>query len=230
MDKIELPIRSVAVTQRLEKTVLEVGVQDLEFIVSQLSAQLIQEQIDLGNPPTSIVVDGSGRRDVRTAKKRVQAFFADKAAIRQAVYEAWNRILNLTRVRTGRAAGAYELWFNDKPVGRTPAAVEMYLDRMVPGKDAFRIVGPVLVYGRKIYWNPKGKPKIKKITVFRGKDVTIKLRRIRGIMDTVEQSMRRRYRYLAITEDWVTTTALPKDGRTPGLYIGFKRRGSLLKP
>jgi hypothetical protein len=160
----------------------------------------------------------------------VQAFFADKSDIRRAVYEAWNRILSLTRVRTGRAAASYELWFNDTRIGRTPAAVETYIDRMDPYKDFFRIVGPVIVYGRKIYWNPRGKPRIKKITAYRSKRLTVKLLRIKGIMFQVRDAMRRKFRNVGISEQWVTTGALPKDGRTPGLRIGFKRRGSTLAP
>lgn len=229
MERIQLTEVRRTITASLDKTVFEVGVEDLQTIVRQLGAQVIKEQIDLRNPPTSILVDGRGNRPIDTATRRVQAFFADKAALRRAVYEAWAQIQSLTRVATGRAAGSYELWYNEKRVGRTPAAVETYLDRFQPGKDYFRIVGPVLVYGRKIYWNPKGKPRLKKKTVLRTRFATFKTVSVRGIMERVEQSMRRRYRYLAIAEDWVNTNALPKDGRTPGLWIGFKRKGSLLK-
>jgi hypothetical protein len=96
---------------------------------------------------------------------------------------------------------------------------------MDPAKDGFRIVGPVIVYGRKIYWNPKGKPKYRRSIGYKSKTLVVKLRSIRGIMDQVEKQMRRKYRGIAVAEQWVTTSALPKDGRTPGLYIGFKKRG-----
>jgi hypothetical protein len=229
MERIELREVSHSITQSLDKTVLEVAERDLPFIVSRLSSLLIADQVRLGNPPTNIIVDNRGRTPITQAKRRVQAFFADKAALRRAVYEAWNKIQSLTRVATGRAAGSYELWFNEQRIGRTPAAVETYLDRFNPAKDYFRIVGPVLVYGRKVYWNPKGKPKFKKKTVLRTKSAVFKLVSIRGIMDQTEQTLRRRYRMLAITEDWVTTKALPKDGRTPGLWLGFKKKGTLLR-
>lgn len=220
-----------SVTERLDKSVYEVGLFDLVTAVRQTAAQVIQEQRDLGNPPTSLLVDGRSRKDGDTslATKRVQAFFADKEALRKAVYEAWNRIQALTRVATGSAASSYQLWYNENKIGITPAAVEIYLERFNPAKDYFRIVGPVVVYGRKVYWNPKGKPKLKKIRLLRTKTSDIKLVRVRGIMDQVEQSMRRRYRYLAIAEDWVKTSALPKDGRTPALWLGFKKKGTLLR-
>lgn len=229
MEKIELPVLKFKSTDELDKIVVQCALHDLPFVIRSLASNEILEQTRQGNPPTNIIVDGSGRKPITQAQRRVQAFFTDKSMIRKAVYDAWNRVLNLTRVRTGRAAGAYELWFNNTKIGRTPSAVEAYIDRMDPAKDGFRIVGPVIVYGRKIYWNPKGKPKFRKITAVRTKTLTIKLRRIKGIMDQVAQQMRRRHRGVAIAEQWVTTNALPKDGRTPGLYIGFKKRGSTFR-
>lgn len=228
---IELPGVVVKQTDSLEKIVFEVATADIPFVIQRLSASLIKEQIDLGNPPTNILVDNSGKRPIDTAKKRVQAFFTDKDAIRLAVYDAWERVIALTRQRTGRAVGTYELWFNDRRIGHSPTLVDAYLDRMIPGKDFFRIVGPVIVYGRKLYWNPKGKPKFRKTAInkrIRINGMQVKLVRIRGIMDQVEQQMRRKHRSVIVAEDWVTTTALPKDGRTPGLYIGFRKRGSTL--
>lgn len=229
MEKIELPVRAFKSTDELDKIIVECALQDIPFVIRSIASNEILQQTRQNNPPTNIIVDGSGRKAITSAQRRVQAFFVDKAMVRRAVYEAWNRILNLTRVRSGRAASSYELWFNNAKIGSTPSSIEAYLEKMDPAKDGFRIVGPVLVYGRKVYWNPKGKPKFRKLTAYRSKTLTVKLRRIKGIMDQVEQQMRRRYRGLAIAEQWVITSALPKDGRTPGLYIGFKKRGNTFR-
>lgn len=226
LDSVTLVSRTT--TERLDKIVLEVAVEDLQAVLRFVAATAIQEQRDIGNQPTSLLVDNRGLKDIATAERRVQAFFADTEQLRKAVYDAWNQVQALTRVATGRAASSYQLWFREQRIGSTPGAVETYIDRFNPAVDYFRIVGPVLVYGRKIYWNPKGRAKFVKRVAVRGKDFTIKAVKIRGIMNQVEQSMRRRYRYLAIAEDWVTTSALPKDGRTPGLWLGFKRKGTLL--
>lgn len=219
-------------TERLDKIVIEVGLDDLIQTLRYVGATAIQEQRTLGNPPTNILVDGRGNAPIDGATKRIQAFFADKEQIRLAVYDAWKQIQGLTRVATGLASLSYELWYNEQPVGRTPAAVETYLDRFNPQKDYFRIVGPVLVYGRKIYWRPKGapgkRPRVSKRVALRTGSAVFKVVRNRGIMNLVEESMRRRYRSIAIAEDWVNTNALPKDGRTPALWIGFKRKGAVV--
>lgn len=224
---IQLTQVSVKQTDRLDKIVYEVGLEDLEFTLRYVAATAIQEQIALGNKPTNLLVDNSGRKAIDKAQRRVQAFFIDREMLRKAVYEAWAKVTALTRVRTGAAVGSYELWYNNQRIGKTPAAVELVIDRFDPGKDFFRIVGPVIVYGRKIYWNPLGKPRFRLSTALKTKQAIFKVRRIRGIMDLVESSMRRKYRGIAISESWVTTPALPKDGRTPALFIGLRRRGAL---
>jgi len=224
----QVTLVSHTTTERLDKIVLEAAAEDLQAVLRYVAAIAIKEQIDLGNPPTSLLVDNRGLKDIATAERRVQAFFARTEDLEKAVYEAWSLVQSLTRVATGRAAGSYQLWFNEQPIGSSPGAVSIYINKFNPATDYFRIVGPVLVYGRKIYWNPKGKAKFTKKTVARGPGFAIKAVRIRGIMNQVEQSMRRRYRGLAIAEDWVVTPALPKDGRTPGLWLGFKRKGTLL--
>lgn len=219
-------------TANIGKFVVEVALQDALTALRAIAVEEILDQIDKDNPPTSILVDGRAGKSINEATKRVQVFFADVPTIRKAVYDCWNAVQAHTRVFTGRAAASYQLWYKETPIGHTPSACEIYLDRFNPATDYFRIVGPVVVYGRKVYWKPKGAPKFTKKTKYRfpGQNTTVKLVRIRGIMNLVEASMRRKFRYIAIAEDWVVTSALPKDGRTPGLWIGFKRKGSLLDP
>lgn len=216
-------------TERLDKIVLETTLEDVQTLLRLVAATAIEEQRSLQNPPTSLLVDNRGRKDIATAEKRVQAFFGNTEDLLQAVYDAWSQVQALTRVATGRASASYELWFKEQSIGHSPGGASIYIDRFNPATDYFRIVGPVLVYGRKIYWNPRGKAKFSKSTVVRRPEFTVKAVKIRGIMNQVEASMRRKYRGLAIAEDWVTTAALPKDGRTPGLWIGFKRKGTLLQ-
>lgn len=218
----------VTTTEDLDKICIQVGVEDLQRMLRAVAATAIQEQIGLGNPPTNIIVDNSGQKAIDTAERRVQAFFTDTAQVRAAVYDAWERIQTLTRVASGQAQFSYQLWFGDRPIGRSPAACEIYLDRLNdPKTDYFRIVGPVVPYGRVLYWNPVGKPRFNRRVALRTKSAVFKVKRIQGIMKLVAVALKRKYRGVAIGESWVTTSTLPKDGRTPGLYIGFRKKGAV---
>lgn len=221
--------RQVKETDRMDKYVVTVALEDVLDTLHAVAGAAIQEQIGLGNRPTSIVVDSSGRKPITDAKRRIQAFFADTSQVIEAVQVAWQRVQELTRIRTGRARSSYELWFKESKIGNSPDAARAYADKFDPATDYFRIVGPMVVYGRVLYWSPTGTPRFRKVTVLRTKTATFKLVKIRGIMNLAEDSLRRKFRSIAIAEDWVVTNALPKDGRTPGLWIGFKRRGSLIR-
>lgn len=228
IDSTTVALKSFTTTERLEKIVLETAVEDLQSMLRQIAATAIIEQRDAGNPPTSLLVDNRSGKDIAIAERRVQAFFANTDELARAVSDAWNTVMSLTRVASGRAIASYQLWHNQSNIGNI-SSLSSAIKSFDPAKDYFRIVGPVLVYGRKVYWNPKGIPKFRKKIVARTRQVTIKAIQIRGIMNQVEQSMRRRYRHIAIAEDWVVTAALPKDGRTPALWIGFKRKGTLVR-
>ena len=225
----EVELRSFTTTESIEKLVFEVGFEDLHLMLRAIAGNAIGNEIAAGNLPTSLLVDGAGGRDPNTAQKRIQAFFTNFDDLRDAVHQAWDKIQSLTRYRSGRARAAYQVWYKETPIGNSPGVVDSYANKFNPATDYFRIVGPVLIYGRKIYWNPTGKPKFSKSVALRAPGITIKLVRIKGVMRLAEESMRRKFRNLAITEDWVVTSALPTDGRTPGMWLGFKRKGTLLR-
>lgn len=228
---VAITLRSHTTTDRLDKIIYEVLQEDLQTVLRFVAAEAIEEQRRLQNPPTSLLIDNSGGKSIDFAQKRVQAFFGNIEDLRLAVRDAWQLIQDRTRVATGTARSSYQVWFKEQRIGSSPAAIDPFLQNFNPATDYFRIVGPVLVYGRKVYWNPVGapnKPPRTQTKTLRVPGLTVKLIRIRGIMNQVEQIMKRRYRGLAITEDWVVTSALPKDGRTPGMWFGFRRRGTLL--
>lgn len=224
---------TVTVTDDLEKIVFSVGQDDLQSFLRAIASQAINEQIQLGNPITNLIVDGSGVKAVAQAQKVILAYFTDTDTLRQAIYDGWRIAQSLTRVLSGRAQLSYQLWYNNTPIGSSPGACEIYLDRMVPSKDFFRIVGPLVVYGRKLYWNPATNGKKQKFTkrkIAQVGNTVFKVVRTKGIMDQVADQLKRKYKGLAIANSWVTTSAsaLPKDGRTPALYLGFKKRGAIV--
>lgn len=226
IESTQVALKGYTVTGSLEKIIYEVAEEDLQYVLRVVAAGAIQQQRDAGNPPTSILVDNRGNRFIDTAQKRVQAFFANTDELGKAVTATWNAVISQTRVASGRAVASYQLWHNETNIGNL-GALQGALKNFNPGKDYFRIVGPVLIYGRKVYWNPAGVPKFRKKIIARTRSLTVKAVQIRGVMNLVEQSMRRRFRHIAIAEDWVVTPALPTDGRTPAIWLGFKRKGSV---
>lgn len=211
----------------LDKIILQVGAEDILAVLRAVAIEEIGQQINIGNKPTNLLVDNRSSRSIEQAQRRVQAFFVDVELVYKAVIAAWQRALGLTRSRTGKAQASYQLWFNDRYVANTPGAARQYLDNFKPGEDYFRIVGPVVAYGRKLYWSPRGTPRFERKSILKTKNLHIKIVRVKGIMNLVAAAMRKRFRGVAVYEAWVTTSALPKDGRTPGVVIGFKRRGKL---
>jgi len=226
VDAKKVNLRSITVTKDLDKIFYDVAIEDLEKTLRYVAAEEILNQVRIDNKPTSLLVDNSGR-DINIAKKRVRAFFADTAQLYEALTVCYAYIRSLVPRRSGRAAFSYEVWLNDRRVGRDPFEIRALIENMDPSKDFVRIVGPVVAYGRKVNYNPGGTRRFTKRTVARTRTTVIKSVKIQGIMERVEKMVGRRYPALYVRESWVTTSALPKDGRTPGLVIGFAKRGRL---
>lgn len=207
MDTIRLPVRSFKTTDRLDKMIVECGEQDLRFAIGAIFAQELEQQKRLDNPPSNILVDGSGIKPISTVRRNARAYFVNKESIRKAAEDALRLVALLTRYKTGRARASIEVWLNDSPAGSIAAAVA----RMGPD-DRIRIVGPQTEYGRVLHWNPVGKPRFSKSGVRR------------TIYDIAIRRLKSRHKGLWIAEQWVTTSDL---GRTPALAIGQRFRGRL---
>ena len=221
---------TVTVTDDLEKIIIQVSQDDIQRVLRSVAATAITEQLKLGNPLSNLVIDGSGAKSIDTAQRLIQAYFTDRETLRKAVYEAWSITQRLTRIDTGRAQSSYQLWFDNSPIGNAPSACDAYIEKMDTGKDFFRIVGPLVPYGRKLYWNPATNGKKQKYTkrkIAKVGNTVFKVVRTKGIMSQVADQLKRKYKGLAIADSWVTTAALPGDGRTPALYLGFKKKGAV---
>lgn len=223
---IQLNLRNVRVTENLDKVFYEVIQEDMYKALQYTAAIAINEQLSIGNPLTSLLVDGRPNRYIDTAQKRIRAFFFDGREVYKAFTDAVNLISTLVPRRSGRAAFSYEFWCNEKPVGKDLSRVEAFTRTMGP-QDYVRIVGPTLVYGRKVNYNPGGIKRFSRRTVVRTKSFLVKKVKVQGIMERVQNLIGRRYSGLYVKESWVKTNDLPKDGRTPGIVIGVSKRGKL---
>lgn len=205
---------------------------DLRATLRQVSAFEIAEQIRAGNKPSAIIVDGT-RKSIDDAMRRVVALFGDTSQIAAALHEAFHLLRLLTRVRTGRARGAYRLLLNDRAAG-DEASADRTASRMT-SRDNATILGPLTAYGRKLYWNPAGgkdAPKTRKRKKVRGEYRTLGGARIKVLVSTrdpihvtVARILSRKYRALTIKEVWIDTpvfAGVGRDSAAPGLMIRFK--------
>lgn len=207
IDTITLPVRSYKSTDRLDKMILDCGEQDLRFAIGAIFAREVEQQKRIGNPASNILVDGSGMKPLSSVRRNARAYFVSRESIRRAAEDALRLVALLVRYKTGRARASVAVWLNDSPASSVSEAVA----RMGPD-DRIRIVGPSVEYGRKLYWNPVGKPRVSKSGVRR------------SIYDIAIRRLKSRHKGLWIAEQWVET---PNLGRTPALAIGQRFRGRL---
>jgi hypothetical protein len=149
-----LTLQTVRVTDDIAKFSLTVLPQDLSRTIQSLFLHELAEQQRAGIQPTQIIIDG-GRGHISTVKKRARAFFSNTARMVAALEEAYQMLRERTRVETGAARASYEVYLNGQPRGKfndIPRIVQA-----AKQTDLVSIVGPGVIYGRKLYWRPLGK-------------------------------------------------------------------------
>lgn len=208
MDTITLPVRTVKSTDRLDKMIAEVAPEDLRFAIAAVFVQELEKQKALGNEPSNILVDGSGIKQLADVRRNARAYFANRESIRKAAEDALRTVALLVRYKTGKARSSLQIWINSTHVNSVAEAVA----RMKKPEDRVFIVGPTVEYGRKLYWNPVGKPRYSKSGVRR------------TIYDIAIRRIKSRNKGVYISESWVETSEL---GRTPAVSIGQMFRGRL---
>lgn len=149
---------------RLDQYVLKVLPEDLLTVLRGVAAQELNAQIDIGNNPSQVLVDGRavGTRSIYEAKRAVSMRFADTTMLLTAISEAYELLRKVTRLQSPPknnvvARDNFHLYLNGNPLGLLPSA----LSRLTPGsldtKSVLRVVGPLVPYGRKLFWRPIGR-------------------------------------------------------------------------
>lgn len=154
----------------LETYVLKVLPQDILSVLRQTAKQEIVAQVDLGNPPSQILVDGRavGSRGIDEATKRIQIRFADARMLVDATRQVWAALVRVTRIESPPKNGVvarkhFYLYLNGKPVGLMPGAFSTLNQSQLNDRSVLRVVGPLVPYGRKLYWNPIGRAAVMNI-------------------------------------------------------------------
>ncbi len=154
----------------LETYVLKVLPQDILHVLRQTAKQELAEQVSINNPPSQILVDGKAVADrgIDGAMKRVQIRFADTRMLLSAVRDVWAALVRVTRVQSPPqnsvvARRHFHLYVNGKPAGLLPGALSTINTANINMDTVLRVVGPLVPYGRKLYWNPIGRSAVMNI-------------------------------------------------------------------
>lgn len=103
-------------------------------------------------------------------RRRISLFYGQQVDIFQAVSAVYNDLVRLTRADTGRGAGSIYFWCEDKdnPPGvrlSSLGQVRAWLIGVEGTRVTVHILGPTVVYRRKLVYNPRGRPFQQKVNV-----------------------------------------------------------------
>jgi hypothetical protein len=148
----------------LEKYILQVLPKDITAAIRAVAMTELNEQVALDNKPSQIIVDNlpASKRSIERACRSVKLRFQDSTAIVAAVNEAYQLLQQITRIQRPPknnlvARTQFFLWLNGVNLGQMPAAlVKISMPGMLTPDSIVRIVGPLVPYGRKLFWNPVG--------------------------------------------------------------------------
>ena len=155
------------VTSRLDTYILKALPEDLLTVLRGVAMQELDGQITSGNLPSSIIVDGRSvaKRQILEARRSISMRFADVRSLMDAVKEAYQLLLRTTRIQSPPknnivARQHFWLYKSGVAIGRLPGALSKLNPATLDSNSVLRIVGPLVNYGRKSYWNPIGRAKI----------------------------------------------------------------------
>lgn len=161
---------SEVVGTRLDTYVLKTLPEDLLTVLRGVAGQELDAQITSGNEVTQILVDGRSvsRRGILQATRSVSMRFADTKLLISAIRDVYAALLRVTRIQVPPknnivARRNFYLYVNGKSVGLLPGALGRINETNTDYKTVLRIVGPLVPYGRKSYWNPIGRSRVMSI-------------------------------------------------------------------
>ena len=222
MAAVPLPVVRSSQRGSVAKEVIEIAEADVVFMLRHIATTEIAGQIQIGNPPTNMLIDGKEGTNIQSARYSVRAFFTNRRLMLSALKEAWNILMGPARVKTGYSKAHFQVWVNGRSVGNQPNAVT---EEMLTPDSVVRIVGPTVAHTRKYQWMVGGKQFTR---TNRKTKATTGLSLYQGVV----RQVKRAYRSLKISEGWVDVPNLNTKGKTsvtriPGLRIGTQKRGRL---
>lgn len=150
----------------VETYVLRVLPQDILATIRAVALDELTTQVRFfKNNPSQIIVDNvsGGRRSIDRAMRRVQIRFVDYKLMVKAVSEAYAVLQRITRLQNPAknaivARQNFALTLNGVMMGKMPEALAKIssYEGMLTQDSILRIIGPLVPYARKLFWNPVG--------------------------------------------------------------------------
>jgi hypothetical protein len=151
------------ITGSVETYILKVLPQDITATIRAVAITELNEQVALDNQPSQIIVDNlpTEKRGIDRAMRRVIMRFQDNEMLLTAIKEIYRLLQQITRLQNPPknaivARQNFHLWVNNTDMGVMPSALERVKVADLPANPVLRVVGPLVPYGRKLFWNPIG--------------------------------------------------------------------------
>lgn len=147
-----------------ERYLLQVLPGQISATIRAVALHEIQQQEGIKNPPSQILVDNMpiAKHGIERAKRRVVARFQDTQNLLEAVKAIYESLQRATRIQMPPrnsivARSNFHLYVDGVNLGLMPGALTRIAGPgVLTQSSVVRVVGPLVPYGRKSFWNPVG--------------------------------------------------------------------------
>lgn len=172
----------------IQSYVITVLPQDLLATIRAVALSELNEQVHIGNKPSQIIVDNLpvSKKGIMAARRSVRIRFQDTRTMITAVNDLWRLLMQITRIQAPPknaivARNEFYLWLDGANLGKMPAAMSKIMgEGVLTQKSVVRIVGPLVNYGRKVFWNPVGANKTMAFNRYKSKRFGVRFSPLRG--------------------------------------------------
>jgi len=230
---LRLPTYKADSKLSVAKDVIECAEKDYLYLLRNIAAQEIQNQIALNNKPSNIIVDGRGGKKVSEATKSVVVYFANAAQLIAAISGARQMLLAYGRRVTGKTLGDLQYYQQQGKAGVALPVTSFNPNSINAATDLY--VGVAAAHARKWQWltrtGKRGTRQSRNKKLRSGK-LRVKLTVSKSIYETAAARMKSRYPRLDILVAYIDTPNLNPSGKTavsriPVIKVRRKLRGIL---
>jgi hypothetical protein len=230
----QIPVLSSTQRGALHKDILQVAEKDYLYMLRSIAAQEIAGQVQMGNQPTGMLVDGRKAKPIEDATRSVRVWFADRRALLNATRAARDALIANGRIVTGHTVDKIRCYYS---VGRggavRPASPEIALTFPNPAALDLWVSLPV-VHVRRWQWLGKSGKRLMRASRDRKRRYNPGVggaRMVsRSVFEQSAQQVQRRFPSLDVSDEYLQVSNLNIGGRTavdriPAIKVCMKRRG-----